>query len=82
MKQTDIAMLILITSISLLFSYFVGNAVLGGDKNRNTEVERVEPISAEFLQPDAQIFNDDAVNLTRTINIGDSSSTDPFSSGQ
>ncbi len=82
MKQTDIAMLVLIVSLSLVISYFVGNALFGGESTRSTQVEVVESISAEFAQPDPDIFNDEAINLTQTINIGDSESTDPFSSDE
>ena len=80
MKQTDIAMLILIISLSLVFSFFVGNAVFGGESNRSTEVEVVEPITAEFPDPDENIFNAKSINPTQTINIGGSKSTDPFTS--
>ena len=82
MKQTDIAMLILIVSITLLISYFLGNALLVGDTARSTEVETVEAISSEFAQPDEDIFNEDAINLTQTIIIGETESTDPFTSGE
>lgn len=81
MKQADLAMLILIVSFSLVTSYFIGNALFGGETNRSTEVEKVEPISADFPQPDATVFNEDAINLTETINIGESSSASPFTSG-
>ncbi len=80
MKQADMAMLILIVSISLLVSYFVGNSVFGGESTRSTEVEVVQSISVEFDQPDKSIFNKSAVNLTETINIGPNNTTSPFSS--
>jgi len=82
MKQQDIAMLVLIVSVSLVVSYFVGNSIFGGEKNRTAEVEEVQPISSEFPQPDETIFNEDSINLTETINIGESSSTSPFTSAE
>jgi hypothetical protein len=78
MKHSDVAMIILITSISLLVSYFVGNAIFGGEESRSTQVETVETISAEFPQPSEKIFNKDAINLTETINIGDTKAKSPF----
>lgn len=82
MKQKDIAMLVLITSLSLIVSYFLGNALFGGESSRQAQVEKVQPITSEFTQPDAAIFNDDAINLTETIKIGDTTSTNPFTSGE
>jgi len=81
MKQQDIAMLVLIVSISLTISYFVGNAIFGGESNRSAEVENITPISSEFPQPDEDIFNEDAINLVETITIGETSSSNPFTSG-
>ena len=80
MKQNDTAMLILIVSLSLMFSYFVGNALFGGNKARNAEVEMVQAITGEFPEIDTTIFNDDARNLTREIDIGgeDQTSPNPF----
>ena len=89
MKQADIAMLILIVSITLMLSFFIGNAVIGGESNRSTEVEVVEPISSSFPEIGSEefsatysgIFNRSAVNPTQTINIGNSKTESPFSSG-
>ena len=79
MKQSDIAALILIVVIVLFVSVFVGNALFGGEQSRNVEVEVVEPISADFPEPDRAIFNNQAVNPTQTINIGGSNNQNPFS---
>jgi len=77
-KQNDIAVIILVVSISLVASYFIGNAVINTDANRSTEVEQVAPISPEFAQPDTSIFNDSAVNPTELIKIGSGGSDTPF----
>lgn len=79
MKQADIAMLILIASLSLLISFFVGNTIFGGEDSRSAEVRVVESISVDFPQPDPKIFNEDAINLTEKITIGDTTSATPFS---
>ncbi len=81
MKQQDIAMIILVVSISLMLSFFVGNALLGGESNRSTEVAVVEFISDEFPEPDSSIFNQRAVNPTQTIRVGGSNTGNPFSTG-
>jgi len=77
-KQSDIAVIILVASLSLVASYFIGNAVINTESNRSTEVEVVTPISSEFPQPSTDIFNDDAINPTEIIRIGEDPSERPF----
>ncbi len=81
MKSNDIAMLILIVSISVVLSYFVGTSVFNGDNFRQKEVEVVQAVSPDFPEIDENVFNTDSINLTETINIGDTSSNKPFTSG-
>jgi len=78
MKQTDIAMIILIAAISLVASYFIGNAVINSPDSRSTEVEIATPISAEFPEPSKKIFNDNSINPTEKIEIGEANKDKPF----
>jgi hypothetical protein len=78
MKQQDIAMIIVIAFFSGIFAWFVSNAFIGAPGNRQTNVEVVEPIVAEFTQPDPRFFNEDSVNPTQIIEIKDSSNNRPF----
>lgn len=80
MKSQDIAVLILVVSISLVVSYFAGTALFASDEDRSAEVVRVIEIDEEFPQPSENIFNEDAINLVETITIGDSESEKPFES--
>lgn len=78
-KQSDIAVIILVASISLVASYFIGNSIINTDANRSTDVEVAVPISPEFPQPSTRIFHDDAINPTELIQIGNEQSDDrPF----
>lgn len=77
-RQNDIAVIILVVSISLIASYFIGDVLINTDANRSTEVEQVNPITAEFPQPDTDIFNDSAVNPTELIEIGSGGTDTPF----
>jgi len=79
MKKNDIALIILIVSISLVVSFFIGKAIIGTPANNPTKVEVVEPISADFTPPSPTIFNDTAVNPTETITIGNANKEQPFS---
>ncbi len=78
MKKNDIALIVLIVSMTLLVTYFIAKAIVGEPKSQTAKVELVEPISAELVQPSNKIFKQDAINPTVDIQIGDSSNQQPF----
>ncbi len=78
MKQKDIALIAVIVFVSGVISYFVSNALFASPTSLKTQVEVVEPISADFSQPDKRYFNKTAINPTQTITIGDSENQQPF----
>lgn len=71
MKKSDIAALILIASLSVLFAYFIANAVLGSPKPESVKVKSIEKISSDVTEPDSSVFNEDAINPTVEVIIGD-----------
>ncbi|HEV2412426.1 MAG TPA: hypothetical protein VGS28_01315 [Candidatus Saccharimonadales bacterium] len=78
MKKNDIAVIILIVSISLVVSFFVGKSLLGSPANKPVAVEVVQPISGTFTTPSTAIFNSQAINPTPAISIGNSNQQQPF----
>lgn len=70
MKRTDIAMIVLIASMSVLVSYFVARAVVGNARNEAVTVKTIDPISEKVNEPDVRVFNNDAVNPTVEVYIG------------
>lgn len=78
MKKNDIALIVLIVSISLVVSYFVVKSILGNPKNQQTTAEVVQPITSDLVQPSNKIFNRDAINPTVVIQIGNPSNQQPF----
>lgn len=72
MKKSDIAMIILIASLSALVSYFVANAFIGDVKNESVKVQTAEPITTNVAEPDPTVFNSDAINPTVEVIIGNS----------
>lgn len=70
MKKSDIAIIILIASISVAVAYFVADAVLGKPQSESVKVRTAAPISAEVEEPSASIFNKDAINPTVEVVIG------------
>lgn len=79
MKQKDIALILVIVFVSAVVSLFVSKAVFSPPRNRQQQVEVVQPITANFPQPDSRYFNASAFDPTKLITIGQSNSTDPFS---
>lgn len=71
MKNSDIATLILIASISMLVAYFVTDGIIGKPTNGNVKVKTIDPITADVQEPDEAIFNKDAINPTVEVVIGD-----------
>lgn len=75
MKKTDIAMIILIASVSVLVAYFVVNSLpIFQEANQPQQVPTVEAISSETSDVDQTIFNKDAINPTVEVIIGESGS--------
>lgn len=82
MKQQDIALVIMIVAIAGVLSFFVSNHLFASPKNRQQQVEVVQPITADFSKPDERYFNNQAFDPTQTITIGQNANPDPFSSQQ
>jgi len=78
MKKNDIALIVLIVSVSLVGTYFLAKAIFGEPQSRAAKAEVVEPISAELQQPSGAIFNKNAINPTVNIEIGNSANQQPF----
>jgi hypothetical protein len=78
MKKSDIAVLVLIVSLTLVISFLLVKSLFGEPQNENVKVEKVEPISASLVQPSANIFNREAINPTVVIQIGNPANQQPF----
>lgn len=75
MKKTDIAMIILIASVSVLVAYFVVNSLpIFKEANQPQQVPVAEAISSETNEVDQTIFNEQAINPTVEVIIGESDS--------
>ena len=61
-----------VSIVSAIFSYVLSNALFGGsDSSKLLSAPDVQPISAEFQQPDPRYFNKESLNPTKDITIGD-----------
>ncbi|HEU5121807.1 MAG TPA: hypothetical protein VFT59_03095 [Candidatus Saccharimonadales bacterium] len=72
MKKSDIAMIILIASISVLIAYFIAKAIIGDVGNQSAKVKTTEEITTEITEPDPTVFNENAINPTVEVIIGNS----------
>jgi hypothetical protein len=82
MKQKDIALIIIIVFISGVVSFFVSNLLFASPDKRDQKVEKVEPITADFPTPDQKYFNENSIDPTQLIQIGESTNPNPFNGAQ
>ncbi|HET9412271.1 MAG TPA: hypothetical protein VFO38_05550 [Candidatus Saccharimonadales bacterium] len=80
MKRNDIALLVLIVSLTLVVSFLAVKAVFGEPEKQAVKVEKIEPISGQITQPTGSIFNRNAINPTIVIQIGSPANQQPFNS--
>jgi len=78
MKKKDIGLVGAIAFFAGVIALVVSNMLIATPENLQTEVEVVQPISAEFSEPDKRYFNPEAINPTRLIRIGESQNQNPF----
>lgn len=71
MKNSDIAMIVLIASFSVMIAFFVANSLpfLKVDTQKAT-VQTIEEIPQGLYQPDPEVFNSKAINPTVKTVIG------------
>ena len=72
MKKADIAMLILIASVSVMIAFAIANSlpILQVDRS-GTTARTIDPISPDVAEPDPAVFNERAINPTVKTVIGD-----------
>jgi hypothetical protein len=78
MKQKDIALIIVVAVISVVFSLVVSNLIFGSSSKRVQKAEKADAISADFKAPDQRYFNETSVDPTAIIRIGNGSNNSPF----
>jgi len=71
MKKTDIALLILIAGLGFLVSWFAVSNIFGDPQDETITIKVTHPITADIVDPDPAIFNENALNPTVEIEIGD-----------
>jgi hypothetical protein len=71
MKKTDVAMIILIASLSVLAAYFIARSLpVFKDANQPVKVKTATAFTDKIPEPDESLFNPDAINPTVEVIIG------------
>jgi len=78
MKQKDIAIIIVVAAVSAAVAWFAAGALFTSGDAQKQEVEVVQPISSEFGSVDPRYFNEQSINPTPTVQVGNNNNTDPF----
>lgn len=78
MKKNEIALLILVVGVSIAIAYGIGQALFGGATAKPVEVETAQAISPDIDRPQESVFNQNAINPTVPVKIGDPSNQQPF----
>lgn len=69
MKKTDIAMIILIASVSVLIAFFVTRSIFGNSANEPVDVQTIQRIEPSLGDVNSSIFNSDAINPAVEVQI-------------
>ena len=78
MKQKDIAVIVVSVFIGGIFALLLSSLVISSDQNSRQKAEVVEPISNRFPEVDDDYFNDQSIDPTQLIRIGESTNPTPF----
>lgn len=71
MKKSDIAMIVLIASLSVMVGFFIASNVPFLKLSENGEsVDTIERMTSEVTKPDTKVFNSTAINPTVETVIG------------
>ena len=70
MKNTDIALVVMIALVTTVVAYFLGNAILGDPNDNITTVNYIDVIGSSVDEPDVESFNIDALNPTVEVYVG------------
>lgn len=77
MKKKDLILIIVVVFVAGIFSFIISNFLIAGG-SKQLEAETVQKISSEFQPPDKNVFNDQAINPTKLIEIGNNNNQKPF----
>jgi hypothetical protein len=78
MKQKDLALILVIAFIGVIASLFISKIIFVTPKDRQQQVEVIQPITANFPTPNTAYFNSSSIDPTKLITIGQNTNSNPF----
>jgi len=78
MKSKDWEIIGIVVIVSGVLTFAIASLLFGGGHTKPLRVEVVAPISSDFPLPNTKYFNNDSLNPTQEIKIGEDSNTSPF----
>lgn len=69
MKKADIAMIVLIASVSVVIAFFIARAIFGDVYSGTAKVKTIDVIDSSIIQPSSDIFNKNAINPAVQVEI-------------
>lgn len=81
MKKKDLGVIGLVAVVSVVIAVVLSGFLIPS-KERNQEVEVVQPINSTFERPPEAYFNTNSNNPTQDISIQEEANTNPFGSQQ
>ena len=76
MKSSDIISIVLVAMIGVFASYFIVNMLMGNPDDAYVSYKTIEVIDPGLAEPDAEVFNADAINPTVEVFVGDCEDVD------
>lgn len=78
MKQKDVALIIVISIISVVASFIISNKIFVTPTNRQQKVEVVDVIDSSFQTPSTKYFNAQSFDPTQLVQIQNNNNQNPF----
>lgn len=76
MKQSDIITIGIVAAIGTLVAAMSLNAILGDPDLKSEKIKTIKAVNSELKQPDPEIFNEDAINPTIEVYVGNCEDVD------
>lgn len=78
MKRKDILTIAVVVIVSGGLSLILSSIFISSPKKHTTKVEVVQKITSDFPEPNKKYFNEQSINPTQLITIGNNANTKPF----
>jgi hypothetical protein len=78
MKRKDFLLIAVVIILASVISIVISSAFISSESDRQQSVETVEALPSEFDRPPTDYFNEESVNPTQDIEIGDDPNNQPF----